>query len=321
VTARQIPTFDELPTLPGESERHGWDVWGREDQLGAVNFIGPEQVVAAAGLVRTGEIIPLSLPLNEPSPGIFERRTEPEHVITMGPRGRDDHLDGLWLQFSSQWDGLRHVRYRKHGYYGGRSDEEVDRSGALGIERWAQHGLIGRGVLLDAVHYFEVAGSPLVPDEHRPITAADLDAIAAAQGTEVLPGDIVMVRTGWLEWFLDLPYETRTAMRGTVGTGERPLASPGLDAHRETVAWLWNHRVAAIAADNLALESLPVDREVGFMHYRLIPLLGLAVGELWSLADLAVRCEAIGRYEFLFTSGVLPLTGGVGSPTNAYAVV
>jgi hypothetical protein len=316
-----IPTFDQLPTLPGEQERHAWDVWGRDDQLGAVNLIGPEQVAAAAALVRTGEVVPLSLPLTEPAPGIFERRTPPVHEITMGPRGRDDHVDGLWLQFSSQWDGLRHVRYRRHGYYGGRTDEELDRDGLLGIENWARHGLIGRGVLLDAVGWFADAGRPLAPDRNHPITAAELTAIAEAQGTRIEPGDIVMVRTGWLEWFLDQPDDKRSAMVGTVGRGERPLGSPGLDAHRETVAWLWDHHVAAVAADNLALESLPVDRAVGFMHHRLIPLLGLAIGELWALQDLAERCRATGRYEFLFTSGVLNLPGGVGSPTNAYAVL
>ncbi len=321
MTNRPIPTFAELPTLPGEQERHAWDVWGRDDQVGAVNFIGPRQVAAAAALVRTGEVVPVSLPLNEPRPGVFERRTEPVHEVVMGPRGRDDRVDGLWLQFSSQWDGLRHVRYRRHGYYGGRTDEAVDAENALGIEHWARHGLIGRGVLLDAVGYFADAGRPLVPDEQYAITAADLDAVAAAQGTAVLPGDIVMVRTGWLEWYLELPYEVRAPLRGTVGVGPKPLGSPGLDSRRETVAWLWDHRVAGIAADNLALESLPVDRAVGFLHYRLIPLLGMAVGELWWLGDLAARCRSAGRYEFLFTSGVLNLPGGVGSPTNAYAVL
>lgn len=321
MTDRVVPAYSELPTLPGEPERHAWDVWGRDDQLGAVNFIGPSQVAAAAALVRTGEVVGVSLPLTEPAPGVFERRTVPRHEIVLGPRGRDDRVDGLWLQFSSQWDGLRHVRYRRHGYYGGRSDADLDRDGLLGIEHWARHGLIGRGVLLDAVRYFADAGRPLTPDRTYGITADDLSAIAGSQGTAVLPGDIVMVRTGWLEWYLEQPADTRAEMRGTVGTGDHPLQSPGLDAGRETVAWLWDHRVAAIAADNLALESLPVDRAAGFMHYRLIPLLGFAVGELWSLRELAARCRAADRYEFLFTSGVLPLPGGVGSPTNAYAVL
>jgi hypothetical protein len=315
-----VPKYADLPLLPDDQERHSWEVWGADDQLGAVNFIGPEEVRAAAALVQTGEVVSVSLPLDEPNPGVFERRSAPVHEITPGPRGRDDHVDGLWLQFSSQWDGLRHVRYRRHGYYGGRTDADLDAGNDLGIDHWARRGIVGRGVLLDAVAHFAREGRPLVPDAWHPITTAELDAIAAAQGTRIQRGDIVMVRTGWLEWYLDLSLEERAPLRGRVGHPDGPLASPGLDAHRETVAWLWDHQVAGIAADNLALESLPVDREVGFMHYRLIPLLGLAVGELWALRDLGERCRSLGRYEFFFTSGVLNLPRGVGSPTNAYAI-
>lgn len=73
-------------------------------------------------------------------------------------------------------------------------------------------------------------------------------------------------------------------------------------------------QVAGVVADNMALEALPVDREVGFLHYRLIPLLGMAVDECWWLEDIARQRAGTGRWEFMSTSGVRDLPGGVGSP-------
>ncbi|MCE2488067.1 MAG: hypothetical protein J4F42_21340, partial [Desulfurellaceae bacterium] len=75
--------------------------------------------------------------------------------------GRDDYVDNFAMQGSSQWDSLRHIRYREFGYYGGRQDEQVDDKAELGIENWARHGIVGRGVLLDAARYMEHQGSPL----------------------------------------------------------------------------------------------------------------------------------------------------------------
>ena len=87
--------------------------------------------------------------------------------------------------------------------------------------------------------------------------------------------------------------------------------------------WLWNNRVAAVAADCPALEAMPFDmsRADGFLHYRLIPLLGMAVGELFVLDALAGHCAETGVYEGLFVSAPIQKTGGVGSPANAVALL
>jgi kynurenine formamidase len=98
------------------------------------------------------------------------------------------------------------------------------------------------------------------------------------------------------------------------------MECPGLDAHRETAAWLWDHRIAAIAADNPAVEAQKVDAAVGFQHRRLIPLLGMALGEFWFLDDLASDCAEDGVYEFMLVAAPLNIPGGVGSPANAYAI-
>lgn len=317
----RYPAFCELPTLPGSTERHAWDVWSHDDQVGCMNFAGSQQVRQAIMTVTMGKVVSLSLPLNEPSPGLFPKRGPFQHTILMGSHGRDDRLDGFFPQFSSQWDGLRHVRYRQYGFWGGRQDEAIDSGGELGVEHWSRRGVVTRGVLVDVKGFHERRGSALAPNERFPLRPEYLDEVLAAQGSVLQQGDVLLIRTGWLEWYLGLTQEERTRLVGTVGQGPSALACPGLDAHQETAAWLWDHRVAGVASDNPALEALPVDKSVGFFHYRLIPLLGMAVGEFWNLAAIATECAGLGRYEFLLMSAVMDIPGGVGSPANAYAVL
>ena len=109
-------------------------------------------------------------------------------------------------------------------------------------------------------------------------------------------------------------------MRDTLGAGEAPHACPGQAASQETAAWLWDRQIAAIAADNIAVEALPVDPAVGFQHRRLIALQGMPIGEMWDVEGLAQACVHDGSYEFMLVSIPLNLPGGVGSPANAYAI-
>lgn len=312
------PKFADLPVIPGTEERHAWDVWGRDDNLGSLNRIGPEQIVAAARLVTDGEIIPLTLPLDEPDPGIFPNRTAYRHVVERTRNGRDDSIDNLFLQFSSQWDGLRHVRYRDHGYWGGRSDDDLDRNDDLGIDLWSKRGPMGRGVLIDVARYQEEHGTPMPADEQFEITGELIEAVAAEQGVTFASGDFLVLRTGWMEWYRALPKAKRDELRGSVGQG---MATPGLESSRSTAEFLWDNGIVSVAADNIACETLPVNRDKGFLHRRMIPLLGMAIGEFWYLADLSGYCARKGRYDFLLVSAALRIPRGVGSPANAYAIV
>jgi hypothetical protein len=98
------------------------------------------------------------------------------------------------------------------------------------------------------------------------------------------------------------------------------MACPGLDPSQATAAWVWDQHIAAMAADNVALEALPVEAAVGFQHRRLIALQGMPIGEVWDLDELAQDCAQDGVYEFMLVSAPLYLPGGVGSPPNAYAI-
>lgn len=312
------PAFADLPVIGDAGERHAWDVWGRHDELGSLNRIGPEQVRDASRSVRTGRVIPLTLPLTEPSPGLFPKRVPFRHEVEVTRNGRDDKVDDFYLQFSSQWDGLRHVRYREFGYWGGRSESDLDGSGDLGIDRWAELGPIGRGVLVDVARHLEDRGTSLVSDEKFEIGPELIEQVLDAQGAQLRPGDFLVLRTGWMEWYRGLPGADRERMRGTVGSS---LACPGLDAAQDTAGFLWDHGIAGVAVDNVACEALPVEKVKGFQHRRLIPLLGMAIGEFWWLPELSEHCAATGHHDFLLVSAALRVPSGVGSPANALAVV
>jgi hypothetical protein len=67
--------------------------------------------------------------------------------------------------------------------------------------------------------------------------------------------------------------------------------------------------------------SMPKSSHSGMLHRILIPLLGLSIGELWALDELAATCTMRGRYDVFLTAQPLNLLGGVGSPANAMAIL
>jgi hypothetical protein len=97
----------------------------------------------------------------------------------------------------------------------------------------------------------------------------------------------------------------------------KTFAFPGLYAGEETARYLWDLRIAAVAADNPALEVAPGDKAAGSLHRRILPMLGMPIGELWDFEALAADCRADGRWDGFFASVPLYLPGGVASPANA----
>src|SRR5262245_23090997 len=112
-----VPRYAALPMIEATGERHNWGVFGAEDNLGTLNFICPGCRVRAAAAVTTGRVTPLSLPLDQPSPSLVAAREAYRHEVFVRRSGRDDALHGFYLQGSSQWDSLAHIRYREFGYY------------------------------------------------------------------------------------------------------------------------------------------------------------------------------------------------------------
>ncbi len=306
-------SFDQLPEVPGIGMRHAWDEFGPDDVLGSINLLTPQRVIAAAGLVRTGEMISLDLPLNLPDPPMFGRQRYRHEVFALNRNEMDDRLDNFYPQGSTQWDALGHVRCREHGYWGGRTKDPTEARTDLSIDRVAEHGVAGRGVLLDVAGWLKEQGCPLNPFTPTMITADDLDRALESQGIHLEPGDILCIRTGWVGAYKALDRDGRAKL------AEAPVAA-GLRADEAMSRYLWNAHPGALCCDNPAIETIPGDPTIGSLHRRLLPLLGLALGEFFDFEKLAERCRADQRWTFFFVAVPLKIPGGIGSPGNALAI-
>lgn len=302
-----LPDFDDLPLLGDLGIRHAWDVWGRDDVLGSMNLVTPARVAAAAASVTTGEMVSLDLPLNLPNPALFGRKPYEHSVFALNRNEMDDRLDNFHPQGSTQWDALNHVRCRELGFWGGRTQNPMEGPNGLGIHNWAEHGVGGRGVLVD------VSARLTNPFEPVAITVDDLRETLAAQDVSLQPGDIVCLRTGWVGAYRALSQDQRVAY------ATEPTFA-GLHAGEDMARFLWNAHPAALLCDNPAVEVVPGDPAIGSLHRRLIPALGLALGEMFDFETLADRCRADGRYTFFFVAAPLNLPNGLGSPGNAVAI-
>ncbi|PKW16536.1 cyclase family protein [Saccharopolyspora spinosa] len=305
------PAYDELPGLGTLGVRHAWDVL--PTALGTLSRLSPEDVVRAAGLVRTGEVLPLNLSLDAFDPPLFGRAAVTHEVFPHDRNTFEDTLGSFNPQASSQWDGLGHVRAREHGWFGGITDQ-AGATERLGMHHWAARGIVGRGVLLDIAAHRERAGVLYDPFGGEPVTGEDLAAVAASSGVELRRGDILCLRFGWTA-----EYRRRAAAGDDMPSAVK--AWSGLSGAEPTARFLWDNGIAAVAADNPAVERGPGAREDGSLHRRLIPALGFALAELLDFEALAAACTCQVRADFLFAAVPLPITGGVSSPANAIALL
>jgi kynurenine formamidase len=175
-----------------------------------------------------------------------------------------------------------------------------------GIEK-TKNKMVGRGVLLDAPR---ALGKEELEDGYA-ITSADLETTAAAQNVKIKRGDYVIVRTGQMERCLRLK-----SWDGYPG-GDAPGFS------FETLEWVYNSEIAAIASDTWGCEVRPNESVEGInqpWHWITIPIMGMTMGEIFHVAELAEDCRADRVYEFLFVAPAIPITGAVGSPTNPLAI-
>jgi kynurenine formamidase len=310
--------YDELPVLPASGVRHAWDVFGRDDALGTLNRLTDGAVQGAAQLVQSGRRIGLSLPLELPDPPLFGRQQFTHEVFAQGRNEWDERVDNLYSHASTQWDGLQHVRAREDGFYAGIDDDPRAGSARLGIDHWARIGIVGRGVLIDVAAHAEQSGD-WDPFGAHAVEAGQVQEVLAAQGSTLREGDILCLRFGWVDRYLELAADERRSLAERLNDPAR-RAWAGLRADEATARFLWDSGAAAIACDNPAVEVAPGNAADGSLHRRLIPGLGFALGELFDLGELSRTCSELGRFEFLFASIPLNITGAVGSPAAAVAV-
>jgi Putative cyclase len=321
----ELPTYDDLLARTDGPAGSSWGLWGDDDRLGCLNLLTPDAARRGIRSGVDGRTFPLDLDLSLPDPPLFGR-TRYRHDVVWLPsgQGHDETLSDWNPQASSQWDGFRHIRSAVHGFYNGIADEDH------GVEHWARRGITTRGVLADVAAWRAAQGRPIDPSAPDVIEPDDLSACLEAAQVAIEPGDILLVRTGWLSWYRTLDAPARRDVSAA-------LVTCGLRPGRASAGWLWDHRLAAVAADNPGLEVMPPRRVLSaderrrlrddpgaydelMLHPALLPLLGMPIGELWDLDALAGACAADGRYTFLLTSAPIHLRRGVGSPPNALAV-
>jgi len=291
-----------------------WGRWGADDERGTTNFITPAVVRRAAACVKRGQVFSLGLTFGAEGPQIGQGgRVNPVHLMSAtdggygapdGFRYADDFIV-MPLQCATQWDSLAHVHYGGHLYNGFPSATITSAGAARNSILKQGDGIVSRGVLLDVAR---IAGVDRLPGGHV-IMPADLDAAERAQGVHVDSGDVLLIRTGHITVFT------------TDGNREGYMRQmPGLGI--AAVEWLHAREVAAVATDTSAVEVIPFEDPSTPLpvHMLCIRDMGLTLGEMFNLEELAADCARDGVWEFLFTAPPLKVTGGVGSPLNPLAV-
>lgn len=326
--------YDDLP-----DKRRVWPgaPGSREEGLGRLCLLTPDVVAAAAAsCIRTGQRVALNWDLTKLDIANFNRAPTQHHIMSLlGGAGFDD----VYIfnpQQSSQWDGLRHFSSPYPGssqrlFYGGVTSSDIaDRSNTrIGMQHWAQEGIVGRGVLLDYVEYAKTHLPALqykaLSDHAIPLST--LKDIARIQGVTFQRGDILFVRIGLTqEW----DNEMNPADKLAYAQSTNPQHA-GVEGTEEMLRWIWDTGFSAVAGDAVSFEVYPPQKAYTradgqadvpglFMHEYLLPAWGLPVGELFDLEALSRMCAQHQRWTFFVTSSPLNMPGGVSSPPNCLAI-
>jgi len=312
-----LPSFDQLPFTPGAPPKSDWGLWGKDDEKGTINLLTPERILLASKTIRKGSVFPLNWDLELPNPPLLGRDAI-QHVIKPRRSYVNDDVLTFNTQSSTQWDGLTHFAHQEHGFYNGTKQEQITGKPGTrnGIQVWAQSGIVGRGVLIDYWLWANKNGIHYSPGDRHEISVSHIIATAESQGTKFQVGDILVLRTGWIQYYLSLSQEQRNELART----DISPTVVGLAQGEESERFLWDNHFAAVACDAMAFEAFPPHPEKGFMHDTILALWGMPIGEFFYLEKLAEDCRQDGVYEFFFTSAPLNKLGGVASPPNALAI-
>lgn len=310
-----------------------WDRWGDDDELGAPNYLTSSEVLRGIEAVETGETFTLGTPIDAPEGDpVWPTRSPVGHYMSQdkgtidagkrdrapfGHTGSSDDLIHMFTHGTTHHDALGHVWYDNKLYNG---FDATTTNGGLkhcGAEHIAEHGLVGRAVLVDIARHRGVE----VLDSDERITLTELKACIDAQGVELHGHEIILLRTGCLEYFYEAGAD---AFYDRYGDPKNPdtLLEPGLTYTSEVVEWFHESEIPVFCTDTITAEQTRSE-ETGTLiplHPALLRDLGVVVTELLQLDDLAAACADDGRYDCLFVSGPLKIVGGTAAPTNPVAI-
>jgi len=296
---------------------NNWGRWGRDDELGTLNFIDDQKRRESARLVRDGVAVSCARPIvNLPS---VDSTSPPLHYMVGSgeafglnpdetPGALQSASDFIGMAFHgftvTHLDALCHIFWNGKMYNDRSSQMVSNREGAL-VESidTVKDGIVSKGILLDVARHRGVdwleLGEGIFPEE--------LEDIQRECNVSVEPGDIVLVRTG---------HYLRRMQMGPVPTTE---GWPGLEA--ACLPWLHQKRVSVLGGDTVS-DVVPS----GYAEFRQpIHQIGIVQMGLWlidncNLEELAKTCAELGRWEFQMVLAPLRIQYGTGSPINPIAL-
>lgn len=166
----------------------------------------------------------------------------------------------------------------------------------LGIGTVAnQGGICGRGILLDYHEWRIKQGRSHDAFESNSIPVGDLQAVAKDQGTEIKFGDILIIRSGYMNAYNKL---SRSEIE-TLRQRQTPTFT-GIEQSEEMMEFLWTNFSAA-GGDHPSLEAWPTQKDYA-LHEVLLGGWGMPIGELFDLEKLGAHCKEVGRWSFFFVS-------------------
>lgn len=291
--------------------------YGRHDEIGRLNELAAGQLANVLLRVDPGRVYDLSVEYFVGMPNwtitgdppfqiwLTARPSGEVHDDPMGVGQESNHTVSrsgdavlMYTHSGTHVDTLNHMGLCGHIYNGYTEKEH------LGSRHWnvcgaEQHPpVISRGIMLDvaALH-----GVPMLPDSYG-IGPADIDGAMRRQGVEIVPGDVVLVRSGRMSVWPDadrlVPNEPGLNLEGA-----KALAGMG---------------AIMIGADNMGFEQMPSTDSVNWqvVHTFLLSQSGIPIIELVNMEELS----ADSVYEFAFIGACLKIRGATGSPMRPLAI-
>jgi kynurenine formamidase len=310
-----------VAAAPATDATVGMSPWGADDDIGTLNMMTDDSRRAILGRIASGRVYDLSVEYFVGMPS-WSAAGDPHYQFFMTHTPHGNEIDNplgipeevnktiaytgdavsMYTHMGTHIDTLNHIGLQGKIWNGYTPAQH------LGDRGWLKTGaekippLVARGVLIDVA---AAKGMDELPDSY-PIRSPDLIAALSAQGTELRPGDVVLVRTGRMRHFQDR---------------ERFMtAPPGMTV--EACRWLVEEKkVMTMGADNLSFEVFPSVKEESEadwvpVHTYLLAEKGVPFMEVVYLEELAR--DRI--YEFAFIAGSLKFRGASGAPLRPIAI-
>lgn len=273
-------------------------LWGADDERGALNFLQPATILAALSSVEAGRVVSCA------DPGLTTKAA----IRTRSDRG------DAWLAVNetvtfeqhgphsmTHFDSLGHFFYDGRGH-AGTEPRILTPTGVSALDvRAAASGIVGRGLLLDLP---AVAGVPYI-EPGRYIALAEVLAWLQQTGTTPDPGDVLFIRMG-------RPLAPDPQPGGYPAVG-------GLDL--DCARWVHDECFSLVVTDCGLDTPAPVVEDVATpWHVLALTRMGVSLVDFAHLERLSEVCGDAGRHTFLAIVSVLPLAGSTASPVNPLAV-